>query len=159
MNRNTSTTRSEEIAVVKKIFKLQYRGYVEKKFVSLVQGRFAITKLMVDEEVLDIRVVWNSKSNRYNKQIWVPSFMLPTWLDAENMVCKWLVSTVGSYLSMGSPMQDYTLEQGSFHQSEQADIDLGEIFHDFIIHKAKRHALGVRCVQTNNRWSDRGDRI
>ena len=67
------------------------------------------------------------------------------------MVCKWLVSTVGSYLGMGSTMQDYTLEQGSFHRSEQADIDVGEMFHNFMMHKSKKHALGVRCVHTNNR--------
>ena len=107
---NNPTTRLEEIAVRTEIFKLQYQGYLEKEFTSLIQGCFIITKLMADEEVLDSRVVWSSKSNGYNQQIWVPSFMLPTWLDAENMVYKWLVSTVGSCLSMGSPMQDYTLE-------------------------------------------------
>ena len=76
--------------------------------------------------------------------------MLPTWLDAENMVCKWLATTVGRYLVLGLPNQDYTLEQSSFHRSEQGDIDVGEMFHNFMIHKSERHALGVRFIETNN---------
>ena len=57
MARNASRTRSEEILVLKKIFKLQYQGYIDKGFVDFVQGCFAITKLMVDKEVMNIRVV------------------------------------------------------------------------------------------------------
>ena len=117
---------------------------------DLVQGRFPIAKVVEDGDVLDIRVVWNSKSNGYNEQIWVPGFMLPTWSDAKNMVCKWLVMTVGRYLELGSPVQDYTAQAGNFRKSDQGDIDTGEMFQNFIIHETERHALGVRCIKTRH---------
>ena len=74
-----SESREVELESRKKVFKLNFRGYLEEGFVDLVQGRFPIAKVVEDGEVLDIRVVWNSKSNGYNEQIWVPGFMLPTW--------------------------------------------------------------------------------
>ena len=115
---------------------------------DLVQGRFAISKVVRDGEVLDIRVVWNSKPNGYNEQVWVPGFMLPTWQDAKNMVCKWLYMPVGQYLAMGLPEQDYELNTGTLHMSDQGDIDVGKMFHNFVIHESDRHALGIIHVQT-----------
>ena len=74
--------------------------------------------------------------------------MLPTWLDAKNMVCKWLVLPVGDYLALGSPPQDYTDLTTVFRKSDQADIDVGEMFHNFLISVGERHALGIRHVRT-----------
>ena len=105
-------------------------------------------KVVRDGEVLDIRVVWNLKSNGYNEQVWVPGCMLPTWQDAKNMVCKWLHLPMGRYLALGSPEQDYTLGLGTLHVLDQGDIDVGEMFHNYMIHESERHALGIRHVQT-----------
>ena len=58
-----SEFRAAEIAVQRKLFKLHFRRYTEEGFVDLVQGRFAITKVQLDGEVIYIRVVWNSRSN------------------------------------------------------------------------------------------------
>ena len=52
-----SSSREVEIGIRKKIFKINFRGYSEAGFVDLVQGRFAISKVVRDGEVLDIRVV------------------------------------------------------------------------------------------------------
>jgi len=152
MTRNAPTpSRSAELEVRKKIFKLNYRGYTEVGFVDLVQPRFPVVKTMVDGEVTDIRVVWNSRSNGYNERIWAPGFNLPSWLDAENMVIKWLPCTVATYLEEGSPTHDYTRDRETFHRSEQGDIDVGEMFLNFSVHISERHALGVRCHKTDHR--------
>ena len=82
---NPSESRQAELEVRKKIFKLNFRRYTEPGLVDLVQGRFSVVKAMEGGEVLDIRVVWNSKSNGYNDQIWAPGFCLPTWADTEDM--------------------------------------------------------------------------
>ena len=147
----TSESRAAEIAVRKKIFRLGFRGYSERGGVDLVQGRFSVIKLMEGEEVLDIRVVFDSKSNGYNENIWAPGFALPTWADAQNMVCKWLSMPVGEYLSLGSPSQDYTGATERIRFSDQGDIDVGEMFHNFMVHVSERHALGVRHVLTDSR--------
>ena len=147
---NPSESREVEIEVRKKLFRLKFRGYSEMGRVDLVQGRFSITKVVRDGEVLDIRVVFNSRSNGYNETIWVPSFMLPTWVDATNMVCKWLNMPVGVYLASGSPAQDYTDENTVFRKSDQADIDVGEMFLNFMVNVRERHALGIRHVMTES---------
>ena len=66
-----SESRAAEIAVQRKLFKLHFRRYTEDGFVDLAQGRYAITKVQLDGEVVDIRVVWNSRSNGYNGKIWL----------------------------------------------------------------------------------------
>ena len=101
----------------KKLFWLNFRGYPEAGRADLVQGRFSVTKVVRDGEVLDIRMVFNSRSNGYNKTILVPGFMLTMWLDTTNMVCKWLNMPVGVYLVSGSPVQDYTDTTTVFRKS------------------------------------------
>ena len=54
---NPSESRAAEIAVRRTLFKLHFRRYTEEGFVDLVQGRFAITKVQLEEEVIYIRVV------------------------------------------------------------------------------------------------------
>ena len=44
----------------------------------------------------------------------VSIFYLPKFLDVENLVVKWLPLTLGDYLEMGSPSQDYSREPESF---------------------------------------------
>jgi hypothetical protein len=45
---------------------LRLRGFIEKGYTNLIPQRFPVVKVMVDEEVLDIQVMWNSKSNGHN---------------------------------------------------------------------------------------------
>ncbi len=58
---------------------------------------------MVDGEVLDIWVVWNSKSNGCNATLWAPSFMLDDIGDVKEMVVEWLAVPVAVSLYTGSP--------------------------------------------------------
>ena len=51
--------------------------------------------------------------------------MLPTVSDAEDQVVKWLSVNVGEYLDQGSPITDYTAQDGScFIRTNQGDIDI-----------------------------------
>ena len=95
-----SPSREAEIEARKKVFKMKYQGYIERcKTVKLVIGRFSVVKLMVDNEVVDIRVVWDSKSNGHNATLWAPGFMLDDCEDVKNMVVKWLSIPMGQYSS------------------------------------------------------------
>ena len=145
-----SPSREAEIESRKKVFRLCYRGYIERgSLVRLVCGRFAVVKLIVDDVVVDIRVVWNAKSNGHNATLWAPGFYLPEFLDVENLVVKWLLLTVGDYLEMGSPSQDYTQDPESFIKSDQGDVDVGEHFHNFRTHPDERPYVGARLYKTD----------
>jgi hypothetical protein len=98
---------------------------------------------MVDGEVLDIQVVWNSKFNGHNATLWAPGFMLDDIGDVKEMVIKWLAVPVAFYLNAGSPPQDYSLSAGTFIKSKQ-----GDMFNNFSTHPTERHALGVRVIHT-----------
>jgi len=58
---------------------------------------------------------------------------------------------VGEYLLLGSPSQNYTGGAESIRLSDQGYTDIGEMFHNFIVHVSERHVLGVRHVLTDNR--------
>ncbi|KAL7527345.1 hypothetical protein ACHAXR_003250, partial [Thalassiosira sp. AJA248-18] len=98
----------------------------------------------------DIRVVWDSKRNGLNATVWAPKFSLPTTSDTEDMVIKWLRIPVRDYLLAGSPLQDYSQDDGLFIKSFQFDSDVGQMFHNFIMHKRERHSHGVRFFHTRN---------
>ena len=71
--------------------------------------------------------------------------------DVVKHVVKWLLMPVGQYLEMGSPKQDYaTLPASAFIKTKQADIDVGQIFHNFPAHESERLSLGVRYIETHN---------
>ena len=60
-----------------------------------------------------------------NATLYSPGFMLPTVSDAEDQVVKWLSVNVGEYLDQGSPITDYTAQDGScFIRTNQGDIDI-----------------------------------
>ena len=82
-------SRESEIEARKKVFKLKFQWNLEKEFVSLCVPRFSIVKLMKDGIVLDIRVIFDSKSNGHNATLWAPSFMLDDCGDVEEHVVKW----------------------------------------------------------------------
>ena len=56
---------------------------------------------------------------------------------------------VGPALAEGSPAQDYTRPSSGFIKSDQGDIDVGEMFHNFMVHESERHALGIRHMLTS----------
>jgi hypothetical protein len=45
--------------------------FIEKGFTDLITQKFSIIKAVVD-----IQVVWNSKSNGHNATLWASGFML-----------------------------------------------------------------------------------
>jgi len=142
-------SRSAEIEMRKKIFRLRFRWYLEPGAVSLLTPRFAVVKAMVDGEVVDIRLIMDCKKSGLNATLVTPGFMLPTIQDAEDMVIKWLDRPLAAYLSDGSPILDYSL-QLVYIVSVQVDIDVGEMFHNYRAHLSARKYLGVRCIETKN---------
>jgi hypothetical protein len=56
-----SPSREAELECRKKVFQLRYQHFIERGFTDLITQRFSIVKAVVD-----IRVVWNSKSNGHN---------------------------------------------------------------------------------------------
>eukprot|EP00804_Cyclotella_cryptica_P017517 CCRYP_006693-RA/>CCRYP_006693-RA protein AED:0.46 eAED:0.57 QI:0/0/0/1/0/0/2/0/300 len=106
--------------------------------------RFAVPK--ADNK----RVVWDSKVNHHNAALWAPSFILADFGDPEETVVKWLSQPVASYLLAGSPDEDYTGDANSFIKTWQADIDMGQQFHNFPSHEYDRLFLGLRMIDTHN---------
>ena len=143
-----SLLREAEIECRKKVLQLRLRGFIEKGYTDLIMQRFPVVKVMVDGEVLGIRVVWNSKSNGHNVMLWAPGFMLDDIGDVKEMVIKWLAVPVAIYLNAGSPPQDYSLSAGTFIKSKQGDIDVGAMFNNFSTHPTERHTLGVHVIHT-----------
>ena len=110
-------SREADIEARKKVFKLKFQWNLETEFVSLCVPRFSIVKLMKDGIVLDIRVIFDLKSNGNNATLWAPSFMLDDCGDVEEHVVKWLATPMGQYLEEGSPPQKYTRTDCTFIQS------------------------------------------
>ncbi len=69
-------------------------------------------------------------------------------------VVKWLSVPAGQYLEQGSPKQNYDTQLAdSFIKTTQSDIDVGQMFHNFIAHETERDRLGVRYISTRNNGS------
>ena len=144
-------SREAEIESRKKVFKLKFQGNLDaKRFVNLCVPRFAITKVMLDSVVVDIRVVWDSKSNGHNATLWAPGFMLDDAGDLVELVVKWLAVPMSQYIGEGSPPQDYTQPESKFTKSKQGDVDVGGMFHNFRAHAKEQANLGVRWMETRN---------
>jgi len=103
-----------------------------------------------DGVVVDIRVLWDSKSSEHNATLWAPGFMLPDCGNVEEHIIKWLDVLVRDYLDAGSPSQDYNLPTDTFIKSTQGDVDMGQMFNNFPTHKKECHSLGVRYITTNS---------
>ena len=100
--------------------------------------------------VVDIRVVWDSKSNGHNATLWAPGFMLDDAGDLIELVVKWLTVPISQYMEEGSPPQDYTLPGSIFIKSKQGDVDVGGMFHNFRAHAKEQANLGVQWIETRN---------
>ena len=137
-------TREHEILTREKIFKMWFNWYLEKGSVRLVIPRFTVPKAN------DVRVVWDSKANGHNAVLWAASFILGDFRDLEEITIKWLSQPVGNYLRAGSPDEDYSQDASNFIKSWQADIDVGQQFHNYTAHESDRPNLGVRMYNTAN---------
>jgi hypothetical protein len=135
-----SPLREAKIECQKEVFQLRYQQFIHRGFTDLITHCFSIVKAVVD-----IRVVWNSKSNGHSATLWAPGFMLDDIGDVVEMVTKWLAFPVAAYLNAGSPSQNYTQSASTFVKSKQGDIDVGAMFNNFRAHPSERHGLGV-CV-------------
>ncbi len=96
-----SPSRQAEIETRKKVFQLQYRHFIETGFTDLITQRFLVVKLEDDSVILEIQVVWNSKSNGHNATLWAPGFMLDDIGNVKEMVVKWLSVPMAVYLDAG----------------------------------------------------------
>jgi len=121
-----SPSRGAEIKCQKKVLHLRLRGFIEKGYTDLITQRFPVVKVMVEGEVLDIKVIWNSKSNGHNATLWAPGFMLDDIGDVKEMMVKWLAIPVAVYLNSGSPPQNYSQSAGSFTKSGRGILMLGQ---------------------------------
>ena len=146
-----TSTRDGELQIRAKVLQLKYRWYLEEGPPDLVTPRFAVEKA-VDEsgKVLDIRCVWDAKRNGLNATLWCPKFSVPTTLDAENLVVKWLLVPVGEYLRSGSPPQDYSQDESLYLKSWQFDHDIAQQFNNFVLHEKERHSHGIKFISTRN---------
>ncbi|KAL7527269.1 hypothetical protein ACHAXR_004033, partial [Thalassiosira sp. AJA248-18] len=144
-------SREAEIEARKKVFKLKFQGNLDsRKFVSLCVPCFSIKKIVKKNVVLDIRVIWDSKSNGHNATLWAPGFMLDDAGDLVELVVKWLTVPISQYIEEGSPPQDYTQTGSIFIKSKQGGVDVGGMFHNFRAHAKEQANLGVRWIETRN---------
>jgi len=146
----TAPSREAELLTRVKIFKLKFNWYIEDSPAKLVIPRFIVPKLVVEDVVVDVWCVWDCKRNGHNATLWAPGFMLPTALDAEDQVIKWLDIPLGEYLECGSPIMDYTRDPSVFIKTKQGDIDVGQHFNNFRAHGCDQPSLGVRYMHTDN---------
>jgi hypothetical protein len=109
-----SPSQQAEIETRKKVFQLCYRHFIKRGFTDFITQHFLVVKLEVDRIILEIRVVWNSKSNGHNATLWAPGFMLDDIGDVKEMVTKWLSNPAAAYLNVGSPPQDYAQPASNF---------------------------------------------
>ncbi len=58
------------------MLQLRLRDFIEKGYTDLIMQIFSVVKVMVEGEVLDIQVVWKSKSDGHNATLWAPGSML-----------------------------------------------------------------------------------
>ena len=152
MRNMKAPSREAELLTRLKLFKLKYQYYIESGKVTLLCPRFTVPKIVLEDgTIADVRCVWDCTINGLNATLYAPGFMLPTALDAEDQVVKWLSVKVGEYLRLGSPVTDYsTQEASSFIRTKQGDIDVGQHFNNFRVHPQDQHCLGVRYTYTNN---------
>ena len=148
-------SREAELLARLKVFQLRMQGFIyrdERRPPSLVIPRFLVPKVVAEDgTVLDVRCVWDCRSNGHNATLFAPGFMLPTALDAEDQVIKWLSLPVAEYLQLGSPAQDYTQDTDVFAKTKQGDVDIGKHFNNFGVHEVDQDSMGVRYIYTSNK--------
>jgi hypothetical protein len=89
---------------------------VRRRYLGLGPCRNAVPRFAVPKGTTDIRVVWDLKKNGLNEHMYTPGFFLPT---------------MGTYLRRLPP--------GSY----SGDFDIGEQFHNYMLHESERVFCGV----------------
>ena len=137
MRRNTPAPSWEyELLLRAKENKLVARRYLECGYISCIVPRFGVSK-----GEFDIRLVWDAKRNGYNLTLWCPSFWLPTFATLSNLIIKWIPCSLQDYLNGDIPD---TPSESDWRRCHQADMDVGEMFLNFMLHHSERHSFGVR---------------
>lgn len=67
---------------------------------------------------------------------------MPTFCNLCNLVVKWLPVPVGDYLALEWRMPR-PQPGGNVIKSYQEDMDIGEMFLNYMMHHKKRHAFGA----------------
>ena len=148
-----SPSREAELLARLKVFQLRIQRFIfyDGKPPRNVISRFLVPKVVADDgTILDVRCVWDCRRNGHNATLYAPGFMLPTALDAEDQVVKWLSTSVAEYLRLGSPTQDYTQDTDHLTKSVQGDIDIGKHFNNVRVHPQDQNSMGVRYIYTDN---------
>lgn len=134
-------TRDAEEKLRSKEIKLWFRRYLLRGFITMIVCRFAVKKTL-----WDIRAVWDSKRNGHNQTLWAPRFRMPTFRNLTNLVIKWLPCSLQDYLEGNIPSQEPRDAMPRMRKMFQGDMDIGEMFLNFMMHYRERHAFGVRLT-------------
>ena len=102
--------------VGKKIATVRERGYVEPGLVRSLTNYFPVIKILEDDEVKDVRMVYDGTRSGLNAVLWAPNFGLPTMRSHMRMV--------------------------SF-ETELGDLDMGEMFLNFMLSMSIRPYAGI----------------
>eukprot|EP00956_Cyclotella_meneghiniana_P036907 scaffold132204_cov35-Cyclotella_meneghiniana.AAC.1 len=127
-----------ETLLRKKEAKLVHRRYLEFGFVDSIVPRFGVPK---GED--DIRLVWDATRCGANETVWAPSFWMPVFRTISDLIIKRLPCSVSDYFSGRIPTDPSPSDWRVPHQS---DMDVGEMFLNYMLHYSERHFFGARIV-------------
>lgn len=127
-----------ELLLRKKEEKLVHRQYLEFGFADCYVPRFGVLK---SED--DIRLVWDATRNGVNETHWAPLFWMPTFRTLMDLIIKWLPCSVLNYI-LGNIPADPTPED--WRVPHQSDMDVGEMFLNYLMHYSERHMFGARII-------------
>ena len=110
-----------------KVNNVRKRLYIEPGDTISLMPYFSVPKVVVEQVVMDIRMVYNGSKSGLNDSLWAPHFSLPSGRTALRKIEE------GTYL---------------------ADNDIGEMFLNFILHESLRPVCGVdvRSARTTEEW-------
>ena len=129
-------TWEHELSIRDKEAKLVHRRYVELGFVDCMTPRFGVPK-----SDSDVRLVWDATRNGVNATLWAPSFWMPTFLTLQDLIIKRLPCSIRDYFAGNVPVAPGPSDWRRPHQS---DMDVGEMFLNYMMHWSDRHMFGVR---------------
>ena len=105
--------------------KLISRRYLERGKGVYVES--VVPRFAVQKGDSDIRVVWDAKKNGVNDHLWAPHFFLPGSSNLESLLT---------------------------HKSFQGDMDVGEMFLNFMLHFKDRKHFGVRYFSKDDKGKE-----
>lgn len=127
-----------ETLLRKKEGKLVHRRYLEFGFADSIVPRFGVPK---DED--DIRLVWDATRCGANETLWAPSFWMPVFRTISDLIIKRLPCSVSDYFLGNIPSTPAPTDWRVPHQS---DMDVGEMFLNYLLHYSERHFFGARII-------------